>query len=66
MIVIQDNRLTAGTVRARRRTAHCFFEWIYFAIWPASLDDRSVYLSRAPPGRRIGPAGANSGPRAAG
>ena len=28
------------------RTAHCFFEWIYFANVASTLDDKSVYVSR--------------------
>ena len=28
------------------RTAHCFFEWIYFANVASTLDERSVYLVR--------------------
>jgi amidophosphoribosyltransferase len=33
--------------------AHCFFEWIYFANVASTLDDRSVYLSRAALGREL-------------
>ena len=32
---------------------HCFFEWIYFANVASTLDDRSVYLSRASLGREL-------------
>ncbi len=35
------------------KTAHCFFEWIYFANVASTLDDRSVYLSRAALGREL-------------
>src|SRR4029077_1501560 len=35
------------------RQAHCFFEWIYFANVASTLDDRSVYLSRASLGREL-------------
>jgi amidophosphoribosyltransferase len=35
------------------RQAHCFFEWIYFANVASTLDDRSVYLSRAGLGREL-------------
>src|ERR1700712_2169871 len=35
------------------KTAHCFFEWIYFANVASALDDRSVYLSRAALGREL-------------
>jgi amidophosphoribosyltransferase len=36
-----------------RKTAHCFFEWIYFANVASTLDDRSVYLSRAALGKEL-------------
>ena len=32
---------------------HCFFEWIYFANVASTLDDRSVYLSRAALGEEL-------------
>jgi amidophosphoribosyltransferase len=35
------------------RQSHCFFEWIYFANVASTLDDRSVYLSRAALGREL-------------
>jgi amidophosphoribosyltransferase len=35
------------------RPAHCFFEWIYFANVASTLDDRSVYLSRAALGKEL-------------
>ena len=35
------------------RLAHCFFEWIYFANVASTLDDRSVYLSRASLGTEL-------------
>jgi amidophosphoribosyltransferase len=36
-----------------RPPAHCFFEWIYFANVASTLDDCSVYLSRARLGREL-------------
>ena len=35
------------------RQAHCFFEWIYFANVASTLDDRSVYLTRAALGKEL-------------
>ena len=35
------------------KQAHCFFEWIYFANVASTLDDRSVYLTRAALGKEL-------------
>jgi amidophosphoribosyltransferase len=37
----------------RRNTAHCFFEWIYFANVASTLDDKSVYLTRTALGEEL-------------
>ena len=34
-------------------TAHCFFEWIYFANVASTLDERSVYLTRTALGKEL-------------
>ena len=36
-----------------QRSAHCFFEWIYFANVASTMDDRSVYLSRTDLGAEL-------------
>jgi amidophosphoribosyltransferase len=53
MIVIQDNRLRFERFAPRQTSAHCFFEWIYFANVASTLDQRSVYLSRAALGKEL-------------
>lgn len=53
MIVIQDNHVRRERFAPRRRPAHCFFEWIYFANVASVLDDRSVYLSRSRLGEEL-------------
>jgi amidophosphoribosyltransferase len=53
MILIRDGVLSKHRFAPRQRTAHCFFEWIYFANVASSLDDRSVYLSRSALGREM-------------
>src|SRR6185295_2598502 len=53
LIVIQDNQLWRERFAPRRPSAHCFFEWIYFANVASVLDGRSVYLSRAALGEEL-------------
>jgi amidophosphoribosyltransferase len=54
MIVIQDNQPPRRErFAARRQRSHCFFEWIYFANVASTLDERSVYLSRAALGKEL-------------
>ncbi|MFO0810844.1 MAG: phosphoribosyltransferase family protein [Gemmataceae bacterium] len=53
MIVIQDGIVRRERFAPKRPTAHCFFEWIYFANVASVLDDKSVYLSRAGLGEEL-------------
>lgn len=52
-VIIQGGKLTVEKYAESPRTAHCFFEWIYFANVSSSLDDRSVYLSRKVLGEKL-------------
>src|SRR4051794_5372516 len=47
LAILNDDGLKIERFAAARKPAHCFFEWIYFANVASTLDDRSVYLSRA-------------------
>jgi amidophosphoribosyltransferase len=53
MILIQDNEVQKIRYAERRQRSHCFFEWIYFANVASTLDERSVYLSRAGLGKEL-------------
>jgi amidophosphoribosyltransferase len=53
MIVIQDGELRRERFAAKQSTAHCFFEWIYFANVASTLDERSVYLARSTLGKEL-------------
>lgn len=53
MIVIQDNKIRHARFAPRATPSHCFFEWIYFANVASTLDERSVYLSRAALGKEL-------------
>jgi amidophosphoribosyltransferase len=54
MVLIHDNQLRIERfAEPRNRTAHCFFEWIYFANVASTLDERSVYLSRSALGKEL-------------
>jgi amidophosphoribosyltransferase len=45
-ISIHDGCVRIESYADADRSAHCFFEWVYFANVASTLDDRSVYLSR--------------------
>jgi amidophosphoribosyltransferase len=53
MILIEDGRVRLERFADWQPTAHCFFEWIYFANVASTLDDRSVYLARAALGKEL-------------
>lgn len=53
MILIQNGELSIHRFAENKRTAHCFFEWIYFANVASTLDNRSVYLSRSRLGQEL-------------
>ncbi len=53
MILIQNGELSVHRFAESKRTAHCFFEWVYFANVASTLDDRSVYLSRSRLGQEL-------------
>src|SRR3984957_73223 len=54
MILIQDGNIRHHRFAPRQTPKHCFFEWIYFANVASTLDDRSVYLTRASLGKALG------------
>jgi amidophosphoribosyltransferase len=53
LILIQNGELSIHRFAESKRTAHCFFEWIYFANVASTLDNRSVYLSRSRLGQEL-------------
>lgn len=53
LILIRNGQLSFHRYADPRPTAHCFFEWVYFANVSSTLDDRSVYLSRARLGQEL-------------
>jgi amidophosphoribosyltransferase len=53
MILIEDGEIRHERVAERRTPSHCFFEWIYFANVASTLDERSVYLTRAALGKEL-------------
>jgi amidophosphoribosyltransferase len=53
LILIQDGEVRRERYAPERPRAHCFFEWIYFANVASTLDNRSVYLTRAALGHEL-------------
>jgi len=45
-ILVGPNGFEIRPFAVADRTAHCFFEWIYFANVASTLDERSVYVTR--------------------
>lgn len=52
-ITITDGRFEVRQFARSSGSAHCFFEWIYFANVASTMDDRSVYLSRKALGEEL-------------
>lgn len=46
MATVINGQVDVQPFTSTSKTAHCFFEWIYFANVASSLDERSVYLTR--------------------
>ncbi len=53
IITIVDGKFEIHTYARSPRSAHCFFEWIYFANVASTMDGRSVYLSRKTLGEEL-------------
>lgn len=50
---IVDGEFYKQSFASSTKTAHCFFEWVYFANVASSLDGRSVYLARKALGEEL-------------
>jgi amidophosphoribosyltransferase len=53
LAVVNEDGVRYERYAPARKPAHCFFEWIYFANVASTLDDRSVYLTRAALGKEL-------------
>jgi amidophosphoribosyltransferase len=52
-IIIENGEFSIKKFAESPRTAHCFFEWIYFANVASSFDDRGVYMTRTRLGEEL-------------
>ena len=53
MLIIENGKLRSERFAGRRRHAHCFFEWVYFANVASSIAESSVYVTRSMGGKRL-------------
>jgi amidophosphoribosyltransferase len=53
MVLIQDGNIRHVRFAPKQSTAHCFFEWIYFANVASTLDGHGVYTVRSALGREL-------------
>ncbi|HYW79973.1 MAG TPA: amidophosphoribosyltransferase, partial [Thermoguttaceae bacterium] len=51
--IITDGQLRFETFAPSVRTAHCFFEWVYFSNVASTMDGQSVYLARKALGEEL-------------
>jgi amidophosphoribosyltransferase len=52
-ITIVNGEFRLERFAPEQQSAHCYFEWIYFANVASTLDERSVYLSRTNLGEEL-------------
>ncbi|MGL4424157.1 MAG: amidophosphoribosyltransferase [Gemmataceae bacterium] len=53
LLYVRPGAVTEHAFAPSPRSAHCFFEWIYFANVASTLDEKSVYLSRSSLGKEL-------------
>ncbi|MBI5725978.1 MAG: amidophosphoribosyltransferase [Planctomycetes bacterium] len=53
MAMIENGRLTFRRYARPRRSARCFFEWVYFSSVASQIDGSTVYTARSRLGRHL-------------
>ena len=51
MVIVENGDLRVARYADPKKTARCFFEWVYFSNVASEIDGLSVYTSRAEAGR---------------